>query len=183
MHCQGLDWEHAEWIIYHVERVSLSTGVRKKTALWTEMVLKAESFLGSGSIWCWKTSGGWGLYVRTHTQPERRNARLSSHGFPFPVWKDEKLYRCIFDLGEASGCPAWRRQTGVKVQTFRLCVVLVAWLQCKGLVRRDGLLAYERKTWCCKGCLLFNCYGRWVQVCCYGHRDDYYRVFSCFLFG
>lgn len=180
MQCQCLDWEHVEWIIYHPERLSLSTGVRK-TALWTETALKAESFLGSGSIWCWKTSGGRGLCVRNSTQQARRNVSVSSHGFPSLCEKmrnstDASLTWAnlqVFLLGED--------RLGLRFKPLLLHVVLLAWLQCRGLVRRDGFLVHQRKTQCWKGCLLFNFFRLWVQVCCYKHQDDCYRAFSHFL--
>lgn len=50
MWCQVIDGECVEWIIYHLERASLSTGIIRKTALWTEtLISKLSSFLEVGA--------------------------------------------------------------------------------------------------------------------------------------
>jgi len=117
--------------------------------------LKAESFLGSGSIWCWKTSGGWGLYVRNSTQRARRNAALSSHGFTSLCEKmrrsaDASLTWTRFHvllLGE--GRPELRFEPSCFSRSWQL--------GCKG----DGFLAHQREMPCCKDCPLFNSFRFW----------------------
>ena len=120
--------------------------------------------------------------MRNSTQQARRNVSLSFHGLPS---LREKM------SSSTGACLTWAKvqvfllgedRLGLRFKPSLVHVVLSAWLQCRGLVRRDGLLAHQRKTRCWKGCLLFNSFRLWVQVCCYKHLDDCYRAFSRFLF-
>lgn len=154
---------------------------RKNSPVNWDSALKAESFLGSGSIWCWKTSEGWGLYVRNSTQQARRNVSLSSHGFSSLCEKMRSSTDASLTWAKLQVILLGEDRLGLRFKPLPLHVVLLAWLQCRGLVKSDGLLAHQRTIQCWEGCLLFNSFRLWVQVCCYKHRDDYYRVFSHFL--
>lgn len=156
MWCQAVDGEHVEWIIYHPERVSLSTGVIRKTALWTEtLISKLRAFLEVGASDVERPLEGEVCMWENSTQRARRNAALSSHGFTSLCEKmrrsaDASLTWTRFHvllLGE--GRPGLRFEPSCFSRSWQL--------GCKG----DGFLAHQREMPCCKDCPLFNSFRFW----------------------
>lgn len=141
---------------------------KKNSTVNQESALKAECFLESRSIWCWKTSGGWGLYVRNSTQQARGNVCVSSHGFPSLCEKMRSSTDASLTWAKLQVVLLGEDRLGLRFKPSPLHVIL----SCRGLVRRDGLLAHQRKTQCWKGCLLFNSFRLWVLVCCNQRGDD-----------
>lgn len=97
--------------------------------------LKAESFLETGSIWCWKTSGGWGLYVRNSTQfyERARNVCLSSRGCPALRGGIRSSTNASLTWAKLQVILLGEDRLGVKGQT------LLSGLRCRGRAGRDGL--------------------------------------------
>lgn len=162
MWCQAVDGEHVEWIIYHPERVSLSTGIIRKTALWTEtLISKLRAFLEveasdverplEGEVCMWEIlhseQGEMQLsHLMVSLLSVKRGDALQMHLWP----------------GQGFTFSSLEKAGRVKVRTFTLLLVLAAGLQGRWVpCTSKGNALLQR--------LPFGLTpsGFWVHVCCH----------------